>query len=75
MRRADLRLLEAIATGYPSRARFHIGLTLDPPGTTSDEAASPDQSAAADCRCARRQAAGGKPVARLNARANAASES
>jgi DNA helicase-2/ATP-dependent DNA helicase PcrA len=37
VRRADLRQLEAIAAGYPSRERFLTELTLDPPGATSDE--------------------------------------
>jgi DNA helicase II / ATP-dependent DNA helicase PcrA len=40
-RLADLRQLEAIATGYPSRERFLTELTLDPPGATSDEAGAP----------------------------------
>jgi DNA helicase-2/ATP-dependent DNA helicase PcrA len=40
-RRADLRQLEAIAAGYPSRERFLTELTLDPPGATSDEAGAP----------------------------------
>ncbi len=39
--RADLRQLEAIAAGYPSRERFLTELTLDPPGATSDEAGAP----------------------------------
>jgi DNA helicase-2/ATP-dependent DNA helicase PcrA len=38
---ADLRQLEAIAAGYPSRERFLTELTLDPPGATSDEAGTP----------------------------------
>ncbi len=41
VRRADLRQLEAIAAGYPSRERFLTELTLDPPGATSDEAGAP----------------------------------
>ncbi|HQR57392.1 MAG TPA: ATP-dependent helicase, partial [Burkholderiaceae bacterium] len=41
MRRGDLRQLEAIAAGYPSRERFLTELTLDPPGATSDEAGAP----------------------------------
>jgi DNA helicase II / ATP-dependent DNA helicase PcrA len=41
VRRADLRQLEAIAAGYPSRERFLTELTLDPPGATSDEAGVP----------------------------------
>lgn len=40
-RRADLRQLEAIAAGYPSRERFLTELTLDPPGATGDEAGAP----------------------------------
>ncbi len=41
VRRGDLRQLEAIAAGYPSRERFLTELTLDPPGATSDEAGPP----------------------------------
>jgi DNA helicase-2/ATP-dependent DNA helicase PcrA len=41
VRLADLRQLEAIAAGYPSRERFLTELTLDPPGATSDEAGAP----------------------------------
>jgi DNA helicase-2/ATP-dependent DNA helicase PcrA len=41
VRRADLRQLEAIAAGYPSRERFLTELTLDPPSATSDEAGAP----------------------------------
>jgi DNA helicase-2/ATP-dependent DNA helicase PcrA len=41
VRLADLRQLEAIAAGYPSRERFLTELTLDPPGATSDEAGPP----------------------------------
>ena len=41
MRLADLRQVEAIAAGYPSRERFLTELTLDPPGATSDEAGAP----------------------------------
>jgi len=41
VRLADLRQLEAIATGYASRERFLTELTLDPPGATSDEAGAP----------------------------------
>jgi DNA helicase-2/ATP-dependent DNA helicase PcrA len=41
VRLADLRQLEAIAAGYPSRERFLTELTLDPPGATSDEAGVP----------------------------------
>jgi DNA helicase-2/ATP-dependent DNA helicase PcrA len=41
VRRADLRQLEAIAAGYPSRERFLTELTLDPPGATSDESGAP----------------------------------
>jgi DNA helicase-2/ATP-dependent DNA helicase PcrA len=41
VRLGDLRQLEAIAAGYPSRERFLTELTLDPPGATSDEAGAP----------------------------------
>jgi DNA helicase-2/ATP-dependent DNA helicase PcrA len=41
VRLGDLRQLEAIAAGYPSRERFLTELTLDPPGATSDEAGPP----------------------------------
>lgn len=41
MRKADLLLLEQIATGYPSRERFLTELTLDPPDATSDQAGVP----------------------------------
>ncbi|MGB2818796.1 MAG: ATP-dependent helicase [Burkholderiaceae bacterium] len=41
VRLADLRQLEAVAAGYPSRERFLTELTLDPPGATSDEAGVP----------------------------------
>ncbi len=41
VRLADLRQLEAVAAGYPSRERFLTELTLDPPGATSDEAGAP----------------------------------
>ena len=41
VRLADLRQLEAIAAGYPTRERFLTELTLDPPGATSDEAGAP----------------------------------
>jgi len=41
VRRGDLRQLEAIAAGFPSRERFLTELTLDPPGATSDEAGPP----------------------------------
>ncbi|WP_046868625.1 ATP-dependent helicase [Microvirga massiliensis] len=41
MRRADLRQLENIAAGYPSRERFLTELTLDPPDATSGEAGLP----------------------------------
>ena len=41
VRLADLRQLEAIAAGYPSRERFLTELTLDPPGATSDESGAP----------------------------------
>jgi len=42
-RLGDLRQLEVIAAGYPSRERFLTELTLDPPGATSDEAGAPLQ--------------------------------
>ncbi|RVT96737.1 ATP-dependent helicase [Rhodovarius crocodyli] len=42
-RRADLVQLEQIAGGYPSRDRFLMELTLDPPGATSDEAGAPSR--------------------------------
>ncbi|WP_454918268.1 ATP-dependent helicase [Xanthobacter sediminis] len=41
MRKADLLQLEAIAAGYPGRARFLTELTLDPPDATSAEAGPP----------------------------------
>jgi DNA helicase II / ATP-dependent DNA helicase PcrA len=41
IRRADLIMLEQIATGYPSRERFLTELTLDPPDATSDQAKGP----------------------------------
>ncbi len=41
MRRADLMQLEAIAAGYPGRARFLSELSLDPPDATSGEAGVP----------------------------------
>ncbi|MGR7994239.1 ATP-dependent helicase [Xanthobacter sp. ZOL 2024] len=41
MRRADLLQLEAIAAGYPGRARFLSELSLDPPDATSGEAGVP----------------------------------
>jgi len=41
MRKADLLQLEAIAAGYPGRARFLAELTLDPPDATSAEAGPP----------------------------------
>ena len=37
----DLAQLEAIAGGYPSRARFLTDLTLDPPAATGDQAGPP----------------------------------
>ncbi|WP_262298356.1 ATP-dependent helicase [Microvirga sesbaniae] len=40
-RKADLIQLEQIATGYPSRDRFLMELTLDPPDATSDQAGVP----------------------------------
>jgi DNA helicase-2/ATP-dependent DNA helicase PcrA len=40
-RRADLLQLEQIAAGYPSRERFLVELTLDPPDATSDQAGVP----------------------------------
>ncbi|GBQ33108.1 DNA helicase II [Gluconacetobacter sacchari DSM 12717] len=40
-RLADLRQLEQIAGGYPSRERFLTDLTLDPPDATSDQAGVP----------------------------------
>jgi DNA helicase-2/ATP-dependent DNA helicase PcrA len=40
-RRADLIQLERIASGHPSRERFLIELTLDPPDATSDQAGVP----------------------------------
>jgi DNA helicase-2/ATP-dependent DNA helicase PcrA len=40
-RRADLLQLEAIAAGYPDRARFLAEITLDPPSATSDESGPP----------------------------------
>ena len=40
-RQADLIQLEQIASGYPSRQRFLIELTLDPPDATSDQAGVP----------------------------------
>jgi DNA helicase-2/ATP-dependent DNA helicase PcrA len=40
-RRADLIQLEQIAGGYPSRERFLVELTLDPPDETSDQAGVP----------------------------------
>ncbi len=40
-RKADLIQLEQIATGYPSRERFLMELTLDPPDATSDQAGVP----------------------------------
>ncbi|WP_377276355.1 ATP-dependent helicase [Rhizobium sp. R86522] len=40
-RKADLRQLEQIASGYPSRERFLTELTLDPPDATSDQAGVP----------------------------------
>ena len=41
VRQADLVQLEQIAAGYPSRERFLIELTLDPPYATSDQAGVP----------------------------------
>jgi DNA helicase-2/ATP-dependent DNA helicase PcrA len=41
IRLEDLRQLEQIAQGYPSRERFLTELTLDPPDATSDEAGPP----------------------------------
>jgi DNA helicase II / ATP-dependent DNA helicase PcrA len=41
VRAGDLDQLQRIAAGYPSRARFLIDLTLDPPSATSDEAGAP----------------------------------
>jgi DNA helicase II / ATP-dependent DNA helicase PcrA len=41
VRRADLIQLEQIASGYPSRERFLMELTLDPPDATSDQAGVP----------------------------------
>ncbi len=41
VRQADLLQLEQIAAGYPSRARFLMELTLDPPEATSDQAGPP----------------------------------
>ncbi|MGV4878253.1 ATP-dependent helicase [Acetobacter indonesiensis] len=40
-RLADLVQLEQIAGGYPSREKFLIELTLDPPDATSDQAGVP----------------------------------
>ncbi|MBB2164088.1 ATP-dependent helicase [Gluconacetobacter sp. 1b LMG 1731] len=40
-RLSDLRQLEQIAGGYPSRERFLTDLTLDPPDATSDQAGVP----------------------------------
>jgi DNA helicase II / ATP-dependent DNA helicase PcrA len=40
-RKADLRQLQQIAAGYPSRERFLTELTLDPPDATSGQAAPP----------------------------------
>ncbi len=40
-RMADLLQLEQIASGYASRERFLIELTLDPPDATSDQAGVP----------------------------------
>ncbi|MDE1150247.1 MAG: ATP-dependent helicase [Azospirillaceae bacterium] len=42
-RLADLRQLEQIAAGFPSREQFLTDLTLDPPGATSDEAGIPSR--------------------------------
>jgi DNA helicase-2/ATP-dependent DNA helicase PcrA len=41
VRSADLRQLEQIAAGYPSRERFLTEVTLDPPEATSDRAGAP----------------------------------
>jgi DNA helicase-2/ATP-dependent DNA helicase PcrA len=41
VRAADLRQLERIASGYPSRELFLTELTLDPPEATSDRAGAP----------------------------------
>ena len=41
VRAADLRQLQQIARGYPSRERFLAELTLDPPQASSDEAGVP----------------------------------
>ena len=41
VRREDIRQLEQIAQGYPSRERFLTELTLDPPDATSDQAGVP----------------------------------
>jgi DNA helicase-2/ATP-dependent DNA helicase PcrA len=41
MRQADLVQLAQIAQIYPSRERFLTELTLDPPGSTGDEAGTP----------------------------------
>ncbi|MEP7282671.1 MAG: ATP-dependent helicase, partial [Rubrivivax sp.] len=38
---ADLRQLQQIAAGYPSRERFLAELTLDPPSASSDNAGDP----------------------------------
>ena len=40
-RQADLVQLEQIAAGYPSRMRFLVELTLDPPDATSDQSGVP----------------------------------
>ncbi len=41
VRSADLRQLEQIAAGYPSRERFLTEVTLDPPEAISDRAGAP----------------------------------
>ncbi len=41
VREADLRQMAQIASTYPNRQRFLTELTLDPPSSTSDEAAAP----------------------------------